>query len=159
RAVLGRFFSRFLCYFGGDFRWVLGMLGPALGRSGSPQLYDMAEPLLQWLPGPHRRIPQLLGRMRGFIARRVRENARSLDPRSPRDFIDAFLIQMDKEKDNPNSEFTMENLELTTLNLFFAGTETVSSTLRFGFLYLMKHPQVEGAPGQPQIPEFHKFPK
>ncbi|XP_056371398.1 cytochrome P450 2G1-like isoform X2 [Oenanthe melanoleuca] len=107
------------------------------------QLYDMAEPLLQWLPGPHRRIPHLLGRMRSFIARRVRDNARSLDPRSPRDFIDAFLIQMDKEKDNPNSEFTMENLELTTLNLFFAGTETVSSTLRFGFLYLMKHPQVE----------------
>uniref|UniRef100_A0A803V6N9 CP2G1 protein n=1 Tax=Ficedula albicollis TaxID=59894 RepID=A0A803V6N9_FICAL len=107
------------------------------------QLYDMAEPLLRWLPGPHRRIPRLLGRMRGFIARRVRESARSLDPRSPRHFIDAFLIQMDKEKDNPNSEFTMENLELTTLNLFFAGTETVSSTLRFGFLYLMKHPQVE----------------
>ncbi|NWT07548.1 CP2G1 protein, partial [Mionectes macconnelli] len=108
------------------------------------QLYDMAEPLLQFLPGPHRRIPRLLGRLREFIAHRIRSNAQSLNPQSPRDFIDCFLIQMDKEKDNPASEFTQENLELTTLNLFFAGTETVSSTLRFGFLFLMRHPEVEG---------------
>ncbi|NWZ92528.1 CP2G1 protein, partial [Nesospiza acunhae] len=55
-----------------------------------------------------------------------------------------------QEKGVPGSEFTQENLELTTLNLFFAGTETVSSTLRFGLLFLMRHPHVEGeSPGHP----------
>ncbi|NXG61746.1 CP2G1 protein, partial [Hemiprocne comata] len=107
------------------------------------QVYDIAELLLRPLPGPHRRIPRLLGKMREFIARRVRSNAQSLEPGQPRDFIDCFLLQMEKEKDNPSSEFTLENLELTTLNLFFAGTETVSSTLRYGFLMLMKHPEVQ----------------
>ncbi|XP_031468015.1 cytochrome P450 2G1-like, partial [Phasianus colchicus] len=106
------------------------------------QLYEMSETLLQYFPGPQDKIYSLLDSMRRFIARRVRSNAQSLEPSNPRDFIDCFLLQMEKEKNNPNSEFTMENLELTALNLFFAGTETISSTLRYGFVLLMKNPAV-----------------
>ncbi|XP_042750184.1 uncharacterized protein LOC122193466, partial [Lagopus leucura] len=104
----------------------------------------MNETLLQHFPGPQDKIYSLLDSMRRFIARRVRSNAQSLEPSNPRDFIDCFLLQMDKEKNDPNSEFTMENLELTALNLFFAGTETISSTLRYGFVLLMKNPAVLG---------------
>lgn len=42
----------------------------------------------------------------------------------------------------------MKNLIMTTLGLFFAGSETVSSTLRFGFLLLLKHPDVVGKVGR-----------
>uniref|UniRef100_A0A8C3C5D1 Uncharacterized protein n=1 Tax=Cairina moschata TaxID=8855 RepID=A0A8C3C5D1_CAIMO len=52
------------------------------------------------------------------------------------------LEEEEKEKENPDSAFSIKDLELTTLNLFFAGTETVSSTLRYGFVLLMKHPGV-----------------
>lgn len=41
----------------------------------------------------------------------------------------------------------MKNLVMTSLSLFIAGSETVSSTLRYGFLLLMKHPDVEGETG------------
>lgn len=42
------------------------------------------------------------------------------------------------------SEFDLENLAICGSNLFVAGTETTSSTLRYGLLLLMKHPEVEG---------------
>ncbi|XP_062996470.1 cytochrome P450 2G1-like isoform X3 [Elgaria multicarinata webbii] len=107
------------------------------------QLYDMYVEVLKYFPGPETKIYNMLDNMRVFIAKRVKENQKTLDPNSPRDFIDCFLIQMEKEKDNPSSEFNIKNLELTTLNLFFGGTETVSSTLRYGFLLLMKYPDVQ----------------
>ncbi|KAK2527659.1 hypothetical protein Q9233_007815 [Columba guinea] len=126
-----------------EFLELLRLMNESFREISTPwaQVYDMPETLMQHMPGPHRRIPVMLGRMRSFIARRVRDNAASLQPGAPRDFIDCFLQHM--EKLNPSSEFTLENLELTTLNLFFAGTETVSSTLRYGFLMLMKHPHVQ----------------
>uniref|UniRef100_A0A8B9PCN1 Cytochrome P450 2G1 n=1 Tax=Apteryx owenii TaxID=8824 RepID=A0A8B9PCN1_APTOW len=128
-----------------DFLALLQMMNESFRELSTPwsQFYDMNGSLLKYFPGPHMKIYHILERMRQFIAKRVLRNKETLDHGFPRDFIDCFLIQMEKEKNNPSSEFNIKNLELTTLNLFFAGTETVSSTLRYGFLLLMKHPEVQ----------------
>nr|XP_060639585.1 cytochrome P450 2G1-like [Anolis sagrei ordinatus] len=107
------------------------------------QLYDMFPTFLKYLPGPHTRVYDIMSDVSFFIAKRVKKNQETLDSNFPRDFIDCFLIQMEKEKGNPLSEFNFKNLEQTIFNLFFAGTETVSSTLRYGFLLLMKYPEVQ----------------
>ncbi|XP_036202842.1 cytochrome P450 2A13-like isoform X2 [Myotis myotis] len=107
------------------------------------QLYEMFSSVMKHLPGPQQQAFKELQGLEDFIAKKVEQNQRTLDPNSPRDFIDSFLIRMQEEQKHPNSEFHMKNLVMTTLNLFFAGTETVSTTLRYGFLLLMKHPDVE----------------
>ncbi|XP_064359178.1 cytochrome P450 2G1-like [Dromaius novaehollandiae] len=138
------FGSRF-DYADGTFLELLRLVNQSFVELSTPwaQLYDMFSGVLRYLPGRHNRLYRLIEELKGFVAARVAANRASLDPAAPRDFIDCFLIQGDKESQNPASEFNSTNLVLTALNLFFAGTETVSSTLRFGFLFLMKHPQVE----------------
>ncbi|NP_001408674.1 cytochrome P450, family 2, subfamily a, polypeptide 22 isoform 2 [Mus musculus] len=136
--------------------------------SPTGQLYDMFHSVMKYLPGPQQQIIKDSHKLEDFMIQKVKHNHSTLDPNSPRGFIDSFLIHMQKEK-NFNSEFHMKNLVMTSLNLFFAGSETVSSLLRYGFLLLMKHPDVEakvheeidrviGRNRQPQYEDHMKMP-
>ncbi|XP_014379019.2 cytochrome P450 2A13-like [Alligator sinensis] len=108
------------------------------------QLYEMFAGVMNYLPGPQHKAFKLLVGLEKYIEKKVKANEETLDPNSPRDFIDCFLIKMHQEKHNLSSEFFMKNIVLTVLTVFFAGTETVSTTLRYGFLILLKHPEIEG---------------
>nr|XP_037851966.1 cytochrome P450 2C31-like [Chlorocebus sabaeus] len=105
------------------------------------QLYN-AFPFLRVLPGSHNVIFKNYALQRSFILEKVKEHQESLDINNPRDFIDYFLIRMEKEKHNKESEFTMDNLVATIWDMFSAGTETTSTTMRYGLLLLLKHPEI-----------------
>jgi cytochrome P450 len=49
-----------------------------------------------------------------------------------------------QEKNNPNTEFYINNLVMITLLLFLGGIATLRGTLISGFQLLMKHPDVAG---------------
>uniref|UniRef100_A0A8C4Y7W5 Cytochrome P450 2A13-like n=1 Tax=Gopherus evgoodei TaxID=1825980 RepID=A0A8C4Y7W5_9SAUR len=107
------------------------------------QLYEMLSGTMRYLPGPQRAVFKQLVGLEKFIERKVKANQETLDPNSPQDFIDCFLVKMQQEKENPSSQFSLKNIVLTALNVFFARTETVSTTLRYGFLLLLKYPEIE----------------
>ncbi|XP_017746144.1 PREDICTED: cytochrome P450 2C9-like, partial [Rhinopithecus bieti] len=106
------------------------------------QIYNNFSPIIDYLPGTHNKLLKNVAFVKSYILEKVKEHQESMDMNNPRDFIDCFLIKMEKEKHNQQSEFTIENLENTVVDLFGAGTETTSTTLRYALLLLLKHPEV-----------------
>ncbi|XP_075866072.1 cytochrome P450 2C9-like isoform X2 [Microcebus murinus] len=98
--------------------------------------------IIDYLPGIHNKFLKNVALTKSYILEKIKEHQETLDVNNPRDFIDCFLIKMEQEKHNSQSEFTMENLVNTVSDLFAAGTETTSTTLRYGLLLLLKHPEV-----------------
>ncbi|XP_076981608.1 cytochrome P450 2C18-like isoform X1 [Tamandua tetradactyla] len=106
------------------------------------QVCNMFPILIHIFPGRHNKFFKNMDYLHNFILEKVKEHQQSLDINNPQDYIDCFLIQMEKERHNQNSKFFIENLVITATNLFVAGTETTSTTLRYGLLLLLKHPEV-----------------
>ncbi|KAM4840171.1 cytochrome P450 2C5-like isoform 2-T2 [Urocitellus parryii] len=106
------------------------------------QVYNNFPALIDYLPGSHHILFKNIDYIINYILEKVKEHEESLDVNDPRDFIDCFLIKMAQEKDNQGLEYTYDNLVTAAFDLFGAGTETTSTTLRYALLLLLKHPQV-----------------
>lgn len=60
------------------------------------QIFELFSTILKYFPGPHREIYKNLQEVNRFIGHRVEKHRETLDPSNPRDFIDTFLLRMDK---------------------------------------------------------------
>ncbi|XP_042246083.1 cytochrome P450 2K1-like [Thunnus maccoyii] len=69
----------------------------------------------------------------------------TLNPQMCRGFVDAFLLRKQnlEESGITNSHYHNENLLISVMNLFAAGTETTASTLRWGLLLMIKYPKIQ----------------
>uniref|UniRef100_A0A8D0HH92 Cytochrome P450 family 2 subfamily AH member 13 n=1 Tax=Sphenodon punctatus TaxID=8508 RepID=A0A8D0HH92_SPHPU len=97
--------------------------------------------IMRHVPGPHRLIYKNYLKLAEFVRERIEMNRETLDSNHMRDFIDCFLIKLQQVL--VIRQVSEETMSKTTVNLFFAGTETVSSTLRYGLRILLRHPEVE----------------
>ncbi|XP_028617197.1 cytochrome P450 2B1-like, partial [Grammomys surdaster] len=114
----------------------------SLISSFSSQVFQLFSAVLKYFPGTHRQIAKNFQEILDYIGHSVEQHRATLDPSTPRDFIDTYLLRMEKEKSNHHTEFHHQNLMMSVLSLFFAGTETSSTTLRYGFLFMLKYPHV-----------------
>ena len=76
-----------------------------------------------------------------LIKKSIKEHDETLDVNAPRDFIDKFLVEMKNTRDPSSSFFGergMTNLANTLFDLFFAGSETTSSTLSWAMLFMAR---------------------
>ncbi|XP_042638299.1 cytochrome P450 2C19-like [Orycteropus afer afer] len=137
-------FQNHFAYKDPDFLMLMKKLNENFGIVSSPwiQICNTFPVLLDYCPGSHKKFLNNNSYLKSYIFEKIKEHQESLDFNNPRDFIDYFLIKMEQEKHNKQSEFTIENLIVTIRDLFVAGTETTSTTLRYGLLLLMKYPEV-----------------
>ncbi|XP_072547188.1 cytochrome P450 2M1-like [Salminus brasiliensis] len=141
-VVLGRRFKLddpqlklFIRSIDGYFSFLSGSVG---------QAYNIFPRIVSLFPGKIHEVLSLVKETKASLKLEVEARRKTLNPSSPpQDFIEAFLIRMEEEKHNTNTDFNFNNLLSTLWSLFSAGTETTSSTIRQGLLLMMKHPDIQ----------------
>ncbi|KAL2077138.1 hypothetical protein ACEWY4_026642 [Coilia grayii] len=104
-------------------------------------LYDIA-PVLRVLPLPFRRVFQNYQLLREHMQKVIRQHQLSTHTHPPRDMVDCYLQEIHKRAGD-GSSFDDSHLESLLIDLFIAGTDTTSNTLRCACLYLMTHTHIQ----------------
>ncbi|XP_069593146.1 cytochrome P450 2D15-like isoform X1 [Ranitomeya imitator] len=100
-------------------------------------------PILTHIPWLVDHVMQSEYELIAFLKEIISEHQKTWDPIYTRDFIDAYLVEMEKVKEDGSSSFNETNLLLTTYDLFIAGSETISITLRWAVLFMILYPDVQ----------------
>ena len=78
---------------------------------------------------------------RDYVLKQIEQHENSFDEETPRDYIDVYLTEMNKNE--ADSNFTKIDLAVSMLDFLHAGTETSSTTLKWILLYLSLYQDVQ----------------
>ncbi|CAG04832.1 unnamed protein product, partial [Tetraodon nigroviridis] len=132
-------------YSDASFRRILELDNEAVVLAGSArtQLYDSFPSLMKHLPGPHQTVHANYSKITAFLKEEVDRHISDWNPEDPRDYIDTYLAEMEKMKQDPQAGFNVETLQICILDLIEAGTESAATTLRWGLVFILNHPSVQ----------------
>ncbi|XP_072199110.1 cytochrome P450 2J2-like [Excalfactoria chinensis] len=125
-----------------DFQKLLRLMDETVTLHGKimSQLYTFFPSIVKYLPGSHQTVIKNGKLMKDFVCDVISKHKEDLNPSESRDFIDSYLQEMAKPD---GSDFCEDNLVACTLDLFFAGTETTSTTIRWALLFMAMHPEIQ----------------
>ncbi|XP_022541445.2 cytochrome P450 2J4 isoform X1 [Astyanax mexicanus] len=113
-----------------------------LPATNSGRFYNWFPTIMNWLPGKHQTAFNNLYKVKNFIQEEIEKHKQERNRDNPRDYIDCYLEEIETCKDS-RAEFTEENLMWCVVDLFGAGTETTTNTLKWAILYMAKYPTVQ----------------
>ncbi|XP_073530065.1 cytochrome P450 2K1-like [Phyllobates terribilis] len=113
--------------------------------TGSPMalLYNTYPSVMRWFTSVAEKVLRNLDILHAFNGETFTNHRKQLDVNDQRNLIDSFLVKQQEEKPNPKLYFTNENLTVLVSDLFDAGMETTSTTLKWGLLLMMKYPEIQ----------------
>uniref|UniRef100_F7EJD6 Cytochrome P450 2J2-like n=1 Tax=Monodelphis domestica TaxID=13616 RepID=F7EJD6_MONDO len=131
-------------YHDSQFRELLKSLNQVsvLQASWECQFFDIFPRIMKLLPGAHKKLFREFQKLESFVVHVIKKHKEDQNSEEAQDFIDAYLKEL--SKGNISSSFNENNLVACTLDLFFAGTETTSTTLRWALLYMAFYPEIQG---------------
>ncbi|NWT34168.1 CP2K1 protein, partial [Cardinalis cardinalis] len=123
---------------------LLNMTNESMRLAGKPlvTMYNIF-PYLGFLLRANKPLLRNRDEFHDFVRVTFVENLKNLDKNDQRSFIDAFLVKQQEEKSTTNGYFHNGNLLSLVSNLFTAGVETISTTLNWGFLLMLKYPEIQ----------------
>lgn len=103
-------------------------------------------PILKYIPGDLFNVNRTLKNVKyveDMFQELIDEHHESYDENNIRDYVDAFIKEMGRQDRGDNSTFTDEQLLKCVGDLFIAGMETTATTIRWGTVFLIHHPEVQ----------------
>lgn len=124
---------------------LMSLINENIRLAGSPMvmLYNTFKSVIQWLPGGHRKVNENVAETWKFITETFTKHKERLDVNDQRTLVDIFLVKQQEEKSEFAPYFHDTNLTMLITNLFAAGMETTSTTLRWGLLLMIKYPEIQ----------------
>ncbi|XP_039183341.1 cytochrome P450 2J2-like isoform X3 [Crotalus tigris] len=113
------------------------------GGSAFLLLNDLFPWLMEHLPGPHQKIQESMEKGFLIIKEEAEKHSQDLAQRQPKDFLDLYLLEIEKKHSEPNSTFDNGNMTQSILELFFAGTETTASFLQWALFLMVVYPDIQ----------------
>ncbi|KAJ6653648.1 hypothetical protein lerEdw1_008836 [Lerista edwardsae] len=106
--------------------------------------FDVFPWLMHRVPGRQRKMLASFDELRSFIRKEISIHQAAGIPDEPEDFIDFYLAQLEKQaKDEPRPAYDEDNMIQCIADLFLGGTETSSTTLCWGLLYMVLYPDIQ----------------
>lgn len=132
-------------------------------------------PILRYVPGinyAYQKVKKNRAETGDFFKKITASHRETIDTDQVRDICDAYLVQQakinqDNEKSGKESYFSEQQLVQIMIDLFSAGLETVTSSLEWAILFLMKNPsiqknlqaEIDHIIGRERTPELNDMPK
>ncbi|XP_039286678.1 methyl farnesoate epoxidase isoform X1 [Nilaparvata lugens] len=88
----------------------------------------------------HKHVVSLLN---SFLKETIDEHRINLDPENINDVIDAYLLEIQQRNSENDFSFTEDQLIVTLMDLFMAGSDSTTNTISFLVEMLTQHPDVQ----------------
>ncbi|XP_067322380.1 cytochrome P450 2H1-like [Anolis sagrei] len=114
------------------------------GGSFGHILFELSPWIMKRLPGPHMKVLESTKVMASIAKKEILKHKEELSSREPQDFIDYYLLHIEKEqKNDPTSTFDEDSLVHCIIDLFIAGTHLSELFMQWAILLLTNRPDIQ----------------